>query len=126
MKIPKLVWIGGAIAAGAYLISKSFGSTDLAVGGTPGIKGTPGVKTMRVPPKLGPGLYASWIEAGSWWAVYDGEMKAEQVRIKPVNAGAWSVTIDGEDILLVKPNGWKRKLRRQRSPGKSAPLFGTA
>jgi len=117
-KIPRIVWIVGGIAAGAYLISRKFGSAssgnflkDLLGEGTQTSKG----------PQIGPGLYSSWNAGIRCWSVFDGEMTAEQVRFMRLDASGFSVTLEGDQIVVLHPDGFSERWPRSRNPTNQTP-----
>jgi len=115
-KIPPVLWIVGGIAVAAIVIAKKFkgsgGSGEsllskLGLGNGSGATG----------PQCGPGLYSSYDTAGVFWSVFDGEMKAEQARIFGTDVRGYQVTLDGNDIVVMQPNGHRRIFPRKRTAG---------
>jgi len=115
-KIPPVLWIVGGIAVAAIVIAKMFkgsgGSGEsllskLGLGNGSGATG----------PQCGPGLYSSYDTAGVFWSVFDGEMKAEQARIFGTDVRGYQVTLDGNDIVVMQPNGHRRIFPRKRTAG---------
>ena len=115
-KIPPVLWIVGGIAVAAIVIAKMFkGSGDS--GGSLLSKLGLGNGSGATGPQCGPGLYSSYDTAGVFWSVFDGEMKAEQARIFGTDVRGYQVTLDGNDIVVMQPNGHRRIFPRKRTAG---------
>lgn len=116
-KIPRLVWILGGLAAGAYFISRKFSSSGSGSFLGDALGGLFGGSANSKGPQVGPGLYSSWNAGRGFWGVYDGAYKVEQVRIGFPDASQFRVMLDGELITVTYPNGNVMKWKRQKTSG---------
>ena len=93
-KIPPVVWIIGAVAVGAVVITKLFGSGDDPLSKLLDSFGLGGLKS----PKCGPGLYASWSDAG-YWSISNGEARFEVLRVAARNASNVTLQMSGSTLI---------------------------
>ena len=93
-KIPPVVWIIGAVAVGAVVITKLFGSGDDPLSKLLDSFGLGGLKS----PKCGPGLYASWSDAG-YWSISNGEARFEVLRVAARNASNVTLQMNGSALI---------------------------
>ena len=118
-KIPPVLWIVGGIAVAAIVIAKMFKGSGGSGGSGESLLSKLGLGngSGATGPQCGPGLYSSYDTAGVFWSVFDGEMKAEQARIFGTDVRGYQVTLDGNDIVVMQPNGHRRIFPRKRTAG---------